>query len=231
MLMRRALLVSLLILHGSIGYAATIDAGLYTYYTIPDKAGNQLNWEVCGSVGTTSGCYGAGTLSPFGKIGSIIEGKKSYSVSKGTVTRYLYVMDGEYGSGQDGVAVYAYKRVDTITADTASTTFTLEKTLALPLTGGSSAVIYAAGNADYLVIGSSLSTLPAEVTKKTYAIYNGGAVSGAPISITADDYGYITVTTESDFYVIGPNGQALQDGGGTPSMVNTLIGILPIYVY
>jgi len=231
MLMRRAVLVSLLILYGSIGYAATIDAGLYTTYTIPDKARNEVNWVVCGSVGTTNGCYGSGTLSPFGEIGSIIEGSKHYDLSAGTVTRYLYVIDGEYGSAQDGVALYAYKRVDTITADSASTTFTLEKTLALPLTGGSSAVIYAAGNADYLVIGSSLSTLPADVTKKTYAIYNGAPISGAPISITADNYGYITVTTDGDFYVIGPNGEAQQDGGGAPSMVNTLIGVLPIYVH
>ena len=227
MSMRRAVLVSLLILYGSIGYAATIDAGLYTYYTIPDKARNELNWVVCGSVATTSGCYGSGTLSPFGQIGSIIEGKKSYNVSAGTVTRYLYVIDGKYGSAQDGVALYAYKRIDTITASYASTTFTLEKTVSLPLTGGSSAVIYAAGNANYLVIGSSLSTLPAEVTKKTYAIYNGAPLSGAPISITADNYGYITVTTAGAFYVIGPNGEAPEHGGGTPSMINTTIGILP----
>lgn len=230
MLMRRAVLVSFLILCASIGYAATIDAGLYTTYTIPDKAGNELNWVVCGSVGTTNGCYASGTLSPFGKIGSIIEGAKTYDVSAGTVTRYFYVIDCEYGSTGNGVALYAYKRVDTITSSSESTTFTLEKTLSLPLTGGSSAVIYAAGNTGYLMIGSSLSTLPAEVTKKTYAINNSAPLSGAPIAITADNYGYITVTTDGGFYVIGPNGEPQEDGGGTPSMVNTLIGVLPIYV-
>jgi hypothetical protein len=227
MSMRQVVLVSLLILHGSIGYAAKIDAGLFTTYTTPGKTKTELNWVVCGSVGTTFGCYGVGTLSPFGKIASVIEGSKSYNISAGTVTRYLYVIDSEYGSAKDGVALYAYKRVDTITSSLASTIFTLEKTLSLPLTGGSSAAIYAAGNTDYLLIGSSLSTLPAEVTKKTYAINNSAPISGAPISITADNYGYITFTTADDFFVIGPNGESQLDGGGTEFTINTIAGVQP----
>jgi hypothetical protein len=227
MLCRPALLVSFLFLFGSLFcHAATIDSGLYTTYTT-DNAKTTLYWTVCGSIGTGTGCYGFGSLGTFGQIGSIVEGGKSYNLSKGTVTRYLYVIDQAYGSGLDGVALYAYKRVDTITSSYDTTTFTLEKTVSLPLTGGSSALTLVGANSKYLVIGTSLTAVPVEVAKSNYAITSLTIISQIPVSITADNYGYVTVTSASEFFVVGPNGTLQEDGGGSPFTVNTLLGVKP----
>jgi hypothetical protein len=224
---RPALLLSFLFLFGSIFcHAAAIDSGLYTTYTT-DNAKTTLYWTVCGSIGTGSGCYGLGSLGPFGQIGSIVEGSKSYNVSKGTVTRYLYVIDQAYSSTLDGVELYAYKRVDTITSSYDTTTFTLEKTVSLPLTGGSSALTFVGANSGYLVIGTSLTAVPVEVAKKNYAITSLTIISQIPVSITADNYGYVTVTSADGFFVVGPNGTLQEDGGGSPFIVNTLLGVQP----
>lgn len=224
---RPALLLSFLFLFGSLFcHAATIDSGLYTTYTT-DNAKSELYWSVCGSIGTGSGCYGSGSLGPFGQIGSIVEGSKSYNVSKGTVTRYLYVIDQAYGSALDGVELYAYKRVDTITLSYDTTTFTLEKTVSLPLTGGGAALTLVGANSAYLVIGTSLTAVPVEVAKNNYAITPLTIISQIPVSITADNYGYVTVTSASEFFVVGPKGTVQEDGGGSPFTVNTLLGAQP----
>jgi hypothetical protein len=226
-LTRKALLASFLLICGSlVCHAATIDSGLYTTYTT-FNAKTTLDWSVCGSVGTTNGCYGAGSLGPFGQIGSVVEGSKSYNLTKGTVTRYLYVIDQAYGTSLDGVALYAYKRVDTITASSDTVTLTLQKTLPLSLTGGAAALTFVGANPGYLVIGTNQTSVPVEVNKKTYAVTSLGIISQIPISITADNYGYITVTSAGAFFVIGPTGSLEEDGGGSPFTVNTLIGIQP----
>jgi hypothetical protein len=227
MFMRSATLTSLLLLCGSIvGHAATIDSGLYTTYQTYNN-GASVDWVVCGSVADSSGCYDSGELGPFGKIGSMVEGSKHYNLSEGTVTRYLYLVDQEYGSAENGVALYAYKRVDTITSTFVTTKFTLEKTLSLSLTGGSTAVVYMGANGGYLVIGTSLSFVPVEVAKKNYAVTSLGIIDQPPASITADNYGYIVVTSAEGFFVIGPDGSLQEDGGGSPFTVNTILGVQP----
>jgi len=227
MSLRSALLASWLLLCGGIlCHAATIDSGLFTTYTT-DNAKTTLYWTVCGSIGTGSGCYGFGQVGPFGKIGSIIEGGKSYNLTKGTVTRYLYVVDEEYGSSLNGVALYAYKRVDTITSSFDTTTITLQKTVSLPLTGGSSALTFMASNGAYLVIGTSMTAVPVEVAKKNYAVTPLTIISQIPTSITADNYGYVTVTSPFGFFVVGPTGAVQEDGGGSPFTIDTILGIQP----
>ena len=205
---------------------ATIDSGLYTTYTT-DNAKTTLYWSVCGSIGVGTGCYSSGAVSPFGEIGSIVEGTKTYNISAGTVTRYLYVIDQQYGTAGDKVALYSYKRVDTIIGTQDTTTFTLAKVVPLPLMGGSSAVVYLGANAGYLLVGTNLSTVPVEVSKKTYAITPMNINSQIPSSITADNYGYVTVTSANGFFVIGPDGTLKEYGGGSPFTVNTLLGIQP----
>jgi hypothetical protein len=137
------------------------------------------------------------------------------------------VVDSAYGSGQNGVALNVYQRVDTIAGSYVTTTFTLKKTIPLSLIGGNQAVVYMAENKGYLVIGTSNSTEALQVNKRTLAITPLGIISGAPFSITADNYGYITVTSANGFFVIGPDGSLQEDGGGSPFMINALIGTQP----
>src|SRR5436305_14200307 len=54
--------------------AAVIDATLYTRYST-DIAHTTVNWNVCGSLPGSSGCYGSGSLGPFGRVGALMEGE------------------------------------------------------------------------------------------------------------------------------------------------------------
>jgi hypothetical protein len=227
MVNRRVLItLFLLLIGGTSCWAGTIDSGLFTTYTI-DTAKTTLSWVVCGSISGGSGCYGSGQLGPFGHVGSIVESARIYDVHEGTVTRYLYVVDQEYGSGENGVALYVYERVDTIASSSDHTTFTQKKTISLPLTGGSSAVVFMATNQDFLVIGTSGSTIPIEVDKHTFDVTPLTIISQAPNSITADNYGYVVVTSAEGFFVVGPSGTIEEDGGGSPFTINTLLGFQP----
>lgn len=225
--MRRTLITSLLLLCGNIFCnAAQIDSGLFTTYTNND-AKTTLFWIVCGSIPPGEGCYSSGQLGPFGKIGSIVENGKNYNLTAGTVSRLVYIIDQAYGPTGTGVALYVYKRVDTIFEATDTTTFTLQKTVSLPLAGGNSALIFVGANSGYLVVGSSLSPTTFEVKKGSYVVTPLTIISGTPISITPDNYGFITVTLTEGFFVIGPNGALQEDGGGSPFSVNTLLGTRP----
>lgn len=210
-------------------YATQLDSGLFTTYNT-DTPGANLYWTTCGSIPPGVGCYAAGEFGPFGKIGSVIEGTKSYSDSKDTVTRHIYILDQEYGSSKNEVALYDYKRVDTIVNGNDTVTTTLVKTLSLPLTGGASATVFMGANPKYLLVGSSLTNIPVEVKKSNYTITPMNIISQAPVSITADNYGFITVTSADGFFVVGPNGELQEDGGGSPTTINDILGLLPLPV-
>lgn len=224
----------LVLLAGTIPlHAAALDSTLFTTYTM-NTARTNLNWTVCGSLPTTEGCYGSGTLSPFGKIGAIIEGLPSQNLNKGTVTRYIYVLDVAYASGLNGVALYVYKKVDTINSSDDAVAVTLYKTVILPLTGGSSTVASMAANKKFLFIGTNQDDLAVQLTKTTFAFTQYGEVSGPAtvIAITSDAYGFVTTTwlTSSNveaFNVIDPNGMTQEGGGGGSFMLNTNQAVQP----
>jgi hypothetical protein len=227
MLMRRALMISLVLMTGSIFcHAVPVDAGLFTTYT-NDNAKTTLYWIVCGTIPPGSGCYSFGQVGPFGEIGSIVEGSKLYNNAKGTITRHLYVVDKAYGSGHNGVALYDYKRVDTIVNGYDTTTMTLLKTVSLPLTGGSSSAVFMGANKGYLVIATNMATIPVVVAKSNYVVTPLNIIGQIPISITADNYGFVVVTSAMGFFVVGPDGALREDGGGSPFTINTILGIQP----
>ena len=163
----------------------------------------------------------------------MIEGNPAQNAKKGTVTRYLYVVDVAAGSGANEVALYIYKKVDTITQSFDTVSVTLFKTLTLPLTGGAATVAYMAANPTFLFIGTNQDELAVEVTKKNLAVSQIGEFSGLNVSaITADAYGYITLTWGSSggasgFLVLAPNGGGEEDGGGASFMLNTVQATLP----
>jgi hypothetical protein len=233
MYIRRLLTASvmLLLLSGTVQlHAAAIDSTLFTTYTMDTKDTN-LNWVVCGSTQTTEGCYGSGSLGPFGRVGAIIEGNPSQNSEKGTVTRDIYILDVAYGSSGDGVELYVYKKVDTVTSSDDTISVTLFKTVSLPLTGGSATVASMAANAKFLFIGTNQDQLAVQMQKSNFAITQYSGISD-PINvsaITADQYGYVTTTwgTGQGFYVIGPNGEAEEDGGGASFMLNTIQAAVP----
>jgi hypothetical protein len=203
---------------------SALDATLFTTYSL--SSGDQnVSLSVCGSLPGSEGCYGGAFLGPFGKIGALLEGNPS---TKGnTVIRAIYVLDIATGTTGADVSLSIYKKTDTISSSFDTVAVTLLRTISLPLTGGSTAVCSMAANAGYLFIGTNQSPQGVEVKKSTGVVTVLGGFS-PPInvtSITADQYGYVTVTQgsfgggENGFSVFGPTGGGEGGGGGADFMV------------
>jgi hypothetical protein len=161
----------------------------------------------------------------------MIEGNPRQNLKAGTVTRYIYILDVGYGPSGNEVALYVYKKVDVISGGDDSVSAALFKTVALPLTGGTATEASMAANSNFLYIGTNQDQLAVQVKKSNFAIIQFSEVSGPynVTSITADQYGFVTVTWGKGvgFYVINKNGQAQDGGGGDLFMLNTSVAILP----
>ena len=143
-----------------------------------------------------------------------------------TVTRSLYVLDG--GSNTSIVSLNVFKKTDTITSNSDTVSITPSKKLTLPLTGGSNALCNMAANDGFIFVGTNASPNAVKVNKLTYSLTKlPGFSPPLPVTaITANDYGYVTVTQAaatqgSGFSVYGPNGMLEEDGGGAPFIPNT----------
>jgi hypothetical protein len=191
------------------------DSTLYTnYFGSPTS----VDWIVCGSTEESEGCYDSGTLGPFVGVGAMLE--SAPSISGNVVTRGIYIVDSGDASA---VTLYVYKKVDTISSSFDTTTVTLAKTVSLPLTGGSGVVTSMGANSKFLYIGTDQSPQAVRVSKSNFAVITISGFS-PPInvtSITADQYGYVTVTQAGAFTLYGPNGEFEEDGGGTQFMLGT----------
>jgi hypothetical protein len=203
------------------------DSTLYTTYTL--SSGNQtVNWIVCGSTQQSSGCYASGSLGPFVNAGALMEGNPV--TSGNTVTRAIYVVD----AGNASVKLYVYKKTDTVTTQTDTVTVTLNKTANLdPLVGGGTVSCSMAANNRFLFIGTDQSQQAVEVNKSTLSVVAVGGFS-PPLNvtaITADKYGYVTVTQGNffsggnGFYLFGPTGALQEDGVGADFELNTVTAV------
>lgn len=206
------------------------DSTLYTTFTIFSNF-QMVNWVVCGSTQQSGGCYASGSLGPFNKVGALMEGN---STTRGNVvTRAIYLVDS--GNASD-VQLYVYKKTDTVSPNGDVVSLTLAKTVSLPLTGGMDALCSMGANNRFLFIGTDQSPQGIRVQKSDLSIVKLGGFS-PPINvtaITADNYGYVTVTQggfgggESGFSVFGPDGFETEDGGGAPFMLNTRTAVVPV---
>lgn len=205
------------------------DATLYTTYGLSSDE-QTVYWSVCGSTQGSSGCYASGSLGPFGRAGALMEGNPSVNLQTNTVTRAIYVVDIANGSGGTGVVLYVYKKTDVVSSTFDTVTVSLFKSISLPLTGGTTAVCSMAANNGFLFIGTDQSPQAVKVQKSDFTVTQLGGFS-PPINvtaITADQYGYVTVTQgtfgngENGFSVYGPDGSVQEDGGGASFMVNTV---------
>jgi hypothetical protein len=206
---------------------ASPDAGLYVDYSFPNSY-KTVNLAVCGSLAGSNGCYGTGSMAPFGRVGAMIEGNPSVNAKTNTVWRDVYVVDQQSGGGSStAVALYVYRITEVITAPTASVTVSLIKSIGLPLLGGSKAKTYLAANAKNLYIGTDQTQNAVVVAKSNYAVGSVGGFS-PPINssaITSDEYGYVDTSfgglSESGFYVFGSDGGFVEDGGGANFLLGT----------
>jgi hypothetical protein len=228
-----AVVAAILFLGAVVPAWAQPDLTLYTYYTI-DTAHTNVTWIVCGSTQQSSGCYAAGVLGPFKKVGAILQGNAGVNKTTNTVTRLIYVLDVATGANSDGVTLYVYKKTDMVTPSFDTVAVSLNKTVPLPLTGGNTALSSMAANGKFVFIGTDQTPNVVRLQKSNYAIVTVGGFS-PPINVTAitsDKYGYITVAFgnfggDAGNFVFGPDGLTRGDGGGAFFMLNTDQAVLP----
>jgi hypothetical protein len=220
----------------STALAAPPDAGLFTQYDFASDF-SSVSYLVCGYLPESDGCYGFGTLGPFGHVGAILEGVPS--IQGDSVQRGIYVVDVAGGTSGNEVILYHYLKTDTITSATYDTITTkLDNKVPLPLVGGVSVRCSMAANADFVVIGTDQSTQAVVLAKGSFALQTVGGFSNAPTvtSITSDAYGYVTVSFGGGsvipgFIVIGPKGGGEEDGGGESYLASTTTGLSTKDVY
>jgi hypothetical protein len=217
--------------------AAVIDATLYTRYNT-DIAHTTVNWNVCGSLPGSSGCYGSGSLGPFGQIGALLEGEPKTDRIANTVTRAIYVLDYKSGPNQNEVVLYVYTKVDTITTDSDTVTVTLSQTISLPLVGdpiSSGALPFMAANQQFLFIGTDQSPQAVELDKRSFSITQLGGFTPSinVFAILVNQYGYATLSFgnfrgggNKAFIVAGPDGSDEEEGDETQFMLDTVMGLL-----
>ncbi len=206
------------------------DSTLSTTYYFGNSYANAY-FVVCGSLPGSDGCYGSGTLGPFGHAGALVEGDES--VQGTIVTRNIYVVDDE--AGGTTVKLYVYQKTDTINGAEDFVSTSLVNTISLPLIGGANVKSYMAADKDFLFIGTSLSQSAVKVAKSDLTLQSLGGFSGpAPIyvsSATTNKYGFVVVTFSDDsgkftgFYSFDPNGNSTGDGGGANYLLGTSTGL------
>lgn len=207
------------------------DADFYTNYSLSSDQ-TLVMWSVCEQTKKASGCHGSGSLGPFGKVATLMEGLPREDVTKKIVVRDIYVVDVAAGTNQTGVVLYVYTKTDHVTLLLDQVKITLSDQVDLPLVGGPSASAAMAANAAFLVVGTNQGPVMAKVDKKTLTVTPiQDFVAPAYVSaVTADWYGYITVTFGPDAggnYVLAPDGTPVQDGGGESFMLNPIEGVIP----
>jgi hypothetical protein len=202
-----------------------------TYLTTPSGTG--VGITVCGTSPGISGCSAAfnganGSLGPFGKVGPIVEGNRSFISTTNTVNRYIYALDLAVNGGT-GVSLLVYRLSETISSANWNISFKLIKTIPLGITGGTTAKGFMAANKGYVYIGTDQSPYVMKVAKTGYALAQlqttyptSGNISG----ITVNGGGYVSLS--SGLYtgtVYDPNGNDL--GGPGDTVLNTAIGETP----
>jgi hypothetical protein len=211
---------------------AAADSTLFTTYNVSTDL-QSAQWGVCGSTAQSEGCYSFGNIGPFGHIGSMLEGEPV--VNGNTVTRDVYILDIASGTAANGVTLSVYSKTDVVSSSYDQVTMTLQRTISLPLVGGSTVTGYMAANSSALFIGTNQSTQAVEVSKGQWAVTSVGGFS-PPLTVAAigaDINGFVTVTFGtpggqfSGFYVFGPTGALQEDGGGSNIMINHVNGVTP----
>jgi len=200
--------------------AAAPDAGLYTGYVFSGSY-SSVSFFVCGSVPGSSGCYGSGSLGPFGHAGAMLEsGARTVG---NAVSHTIYVVDVAGGASGTDVVLYRYLLTNTVQPPYDSVTYKLTKKLTLPLTGGANVRCSLASNAGFLFIGTDQSTSVVRVAKTGFALNSFGGFSNNPTvaAITTDAHGFVIVSFGANGGIpggghidFGPTGDPVADGGG-----------------
>ena len=214
---RRTILVAALFAAmGVPALAGQPDHGLFAMF---NNYHTGILFNVCGHVGKNSGCDGSVYMKPFDDACAILQGRPK--TSGNTITRAIYVLD-KRTSTTDDVMLYVYERKDVIAHSYDSVSAKLKTTIDLGITGGSAAHCMLAGNDDYVYASTDASANIVGVGKHSSTLEHmaGRAQGDSPVSIWADDRGFVIMNYTYDSYVVDPHGYPQEDGGGNYAFVN-----------
>ena len=167
--------------------------------------------SVCGSTRDgSSGCWFNEPIgSSFDQACAILEGPPQ--IDGRIVTRLIYVLDRRT-SDADPIQLYVFTRRDKVQPGGDQVTVELTKQISLGRTGGAQSHCSMAANDKDVFAGTDASS-PLRILKSNYHVF--GAYIGTTLSITADERGYVAVSTTNGFVIYDPQGrQAPWEGGG-----------------
>ncbi|HJT79687.1 MAG TPA: hypothetical protein VJ719_00700 [Chthoniobacterales bacterium] len=205
--------------------ATTLDQRLYTDYNL-FFGRTQLNWSVCGRLGTAFGCFRSGNFEGFGHVGALLQSRAVAESAPNTISRYIYIVDTQSGPSKNLVMLWVYKRTEVITPVMYAPTISYVTATVLPLIGGPSAVASMAANDVMVVIGTNQSAniaifYPGGFTATTSDITPLSNI----VAITSDDHGNISVSGTSGLVQFGPSGKLQSYGGGSSFLLNPVQGL------
>jgi len=197
-------------------HKVTLGTGLYTEY---GKGGSSLiNFIVCGSVGSSMGCYGSGRLGPFEQPCAVLEGKAKQK--KSVVKRAIYVLD-KRSSNAASMTLTVFTRIDTFGDNSDSIQVRQTKLVPLGVTGGPDAKCSMAGNDAFVYAGTDAQNSVVVIDKKAFTI-STIQKSGDVQSITADDQGDVALNFGDFSELFDPQGNQITGAEGPADVVGTL---------
>ena len=194
-----------------------LDAGLYTTYG-KAGAGSLINFIVCGSVGSSEGCYGAGRLGPFEQPCAVLEGKPRQT--KNVIRRAIYVLD-KRSSDAAPITLTVFTRIDRFGEN--SDLIEVRQTKQVPLgitAAGPDAKCSMAANYAFVYAGTDAKNSVVAIDKKTFTI-STIAGSGMVQSITADDRGDVALDFGGSNELFDPQGNQVSGSGGAADVVGS----------
>src|SRR5436190_23426401 len=147
-------------------HKVALDAGLYTLYSGPAD-GSHIDFDVCGQLVGSGGCYGGGILDNFESACSVLEGRPK--TNENVVTRAIYILD-RHLTKRASATLYVYTRTDTITDTLDQVQVTLTTQVAVGITAGQNAKRMMAANDRFLYIGTNKDPVAVSVDKKSFGL-------------------------------------------------------------
>jgi hypothetical protein len=196
------------------GELAALDQDIAAQFSMNQTS---VSFNVCGTIDGIGGCFGSATLSPpFDYACGVLQGAPE--TSGNTVTRAIYVLDKRTSSNSH-VTLYVFERKDVIGTGSDSVSATLKTSVDLNITGGSGSHCLLAGSTKYVYASTDASS-KVVLMKKTHNNIYGTIESGQPLAITTDERGWIAIQFSGGYYVVDPDGDAGEEGGGTAALAS-----------
>ena len=179
--------------HHQVERPASPDEPPSLFYTTYVVFGTDIQWMTCGYDRQSSGCFGSGTLGPFGRVCAVAGSSKR-----------VVVADAAAADGMTSLSIYEQ-------VESTSPSATLLKQIVLDIPGSTTSICHMAIGGDFLYFGTNESEHYLQVNLRDYQLTNG-ICRGHTSSITASN-NLVTVSVSGCFATYANNGVNQGFGG------------------